>query len=278
MKRFPLSVWGYAILISLITLLPTFVGRITTPDGWQYSGAITVPDGAKVDYYSHMAQMWQGSAFDFDNNILFTHEEHTGLPTVQNFYFYLGAISTLISLDFATVYHLAQFVFTLLMILAIWAFATRYLETIGERWVAMFFATIVFGWSWILFFIAPDMATQPGQTPIELWLLDAYNLLGVFVLPHFPAAIALLLVAFLTFDSWLHRPQPKLILVLTFVLLADAIIQPHVVIMTFTVFGIMTLYYWLVKKGNWLQGCPVADTPCISPWWHRSCAIFNDCQ
>lgn len=248
MKRFPLTVWGYALLISLVMLIPYIVGVLSTPDGWQYSGAITVPDGAKVDYYSHMAKMWQGAAFDFDNNLLFTHEQHAGLPTVQLFYYLLGAIATLTTLDFPTIYHLAQFIFTFTMILAIWAFASRYLETNGERWVAMWFATIVLGWSWILFFLAPDLVTQPERTPIELWLFDAYNLLGVLAFPHFPAAVTLLLIGFLTFDSWLHRPQHRYIAILTLVLLADAIIQPYVVLMTFLIFGLMTGYHWLVKK------------------------------
>jgi hypothetical protein len=248
MRRFPLTVWVYAIVIALVCLTPYFVAQVSTPDGWEYSGALPVPDGVKVDYYSHMAQMWQGSAFDFDNNILFTHEKHAGLPTVQNFYFVLGAIAQITGLSFSTMYHVAQFILTILMILAIWTFASRYLKTIGERWVAMFFATIVFGWSWILFFVVPDMTLLPGLTPIELWLSDAYNLLGVMVLPHFPTAVILQIIAFLTFDSWLQHPQRRYIVLLTIVLLLDAIIQPHVVLMTFLVFGIMTAYFLFFKR------------------------------
>lgn len=248
MKRFPLSIWLYALFIAILTSIPYFTGQLSTPDGWQFSGSITVPDGAKVDYYSHMAQMWQGSVFDFDNNILFTHEEHAGLPVVQNFYYYLGAIATITSLDFATVYHNAQFVLTILMVLAIWAFASRYLKADGERWIATLFATVVMGWSWILFFIAPDMVAQPEGTPIELWLSDAYNLLGVLVLPHFPAAIILQIIAFLTFDTWLQHPNLKYIFILTIALLADAIIQPHVVLMTFPMFGLITVYHFFIKR------------------------------
>lgn len=248
MRRIPLAVWGYALLLALMTSLPYIAGAISTPDGWAYSGAAMVPDGAKVDYNSHMAKMWQGARGEFDYHLLFTHEDHAGLPTVQGFYVLLGAIAGSVSLNFPLVYHITRLVLTIIMVLAIWIFACRYLKEQGERWSALFFATIAFGWSWILFFVAPDLVTQPERAPIELWLLDAYNLLGALIMPHFIAAIILQIIAFLTFDSWLSRPQPKHILILTVVLLLDAIIQPYVVLMTFPIFGIMVAHAVFIRR------------------------------
>ncbi len=248
MSRLPLPVWGYALLIALLTSLPYMIGVIQTPEGWQYSGAAVVPDGAKVDYYSHMAKMWQGARGEFDYQLLFTHEEHAGLPTVQAFYVVLGAIAGFMSLDFGLMYHLVRFVLTTFMVVSIWAFMSRYLATIGERWVGTFFATLVFGWSWILFFIAPEMTTQPEGAPIELWLLDAYNLLGALIMPHFAMAVILQIVAFLTFDSWLKQPNSQSIFILTLTLLLSAIVQPYVVLMMFPIFGIVTAYFVFVQK------------------------------
>lgn len=248
MRRFPLAVWGFALLLAILTSLPYAVGAMSTPDGWAYSGAATLPEGAKVDYNSHMAKMWQGARGEFDYHLLFTHEDHAGLLTVQGFYVTLGAFAGLTSLDFAFTYHLARFILTLIMVLTIWAFMSRYLETIGERWAGTFFATIVLGWSWILFFVAPDMVTLPERAPIELWLFDAYNLLGAFIMPHFAAVVILQIIAFLTFDSWLKHPQAKYILILTIVLFVDAIIQPYVVLMTFPTFGIMTAHAIFIKR------------------------------
>lgn len=248
MKQFPLAVWGYALLLAILTSVPYVVGAVSTPDGWGYSGAATLPDGAVVDYNSHMAKMWQGARGEFDYRILFTHEDHAGLPTVQGFYVVLGAFAGLSSLDFALTYHIARFILTVLMVLSIWAFMSRYLKDIGERWAGTFFATIVLGWSWILFFIAPDLVIQPERAPIELWLFDAYNLLGAFIMPHFAAVVILQIIAFLTFDSWLKYPQSKYILILTIVLFLDAIIQPYVVLMTFPIFGLMTAYALFIKR------------------------------
>ncbi len=272
MRRFPFSVWGYALLLALLTSLPYIVGSVSTPDGWGYSGAATLPDGAVVDYNSHMAKMWQGARGQFDYRILFTHEDHAGLPTVQGFYVALGAIAGLTSLDFALTYHLARFILTVAMILSIWSFMSRYLETIGERWAGIFFATIVLGWSWILFFIAPDLVIQPERAPIELWLFDAYNLLGAFIMPHFAAVVILQIVAFLTFDSWLKNPQPKHILILTITLLIDAIIQPYVVLMTFPIFGIMTLYAVFAKQNITIQQALWLAIPALA---HGGIVIFQ---
>lgn len=253
MSRFPLPVWGYALLIALLTSLPYIVGYIQTPDGWQYSGAATLPDGAKVDYYSHMAKMWQGSRGEFDYHLLFTHEDHAGLPSVQGFYVVLGAVAGLTSLDFGLTYHIARFVLTVVMVMAIWAFMSRYMETIGERWAGTFFATLIFGWSWLLFFLAPEMTTQPEGAPIELWLLDAFNLLGAFVMPHFAMAVILQIVAFLTFDGWLKKPNAKAIIILTITLLLSANVQPYVVLMMFPIFGIMTAYAVFMQKSVTIQ-------------------------
>ena len=247
MKRFPLAIWGYALLLAILTSLPYVVGAVSTPEGWAYSGAATLPDGAVVDYNSHMAKMWQGARGQFDYRILFTHEDHTGLLTVQGFYVTLGAIAGLISLNFSLVYHIVRFVLTLLMVLSIWQFMSRYLETIGERWAGTFFATTILGWSWILFFIAPDLVIQPERAPIELWLFDAYNLLGAFIMPHFAAVVIIQIIAFLTFDSWLRNPRSMHIFILTIALLIDAIIQPYVVLMTFPIFGLMTIQAVFIK-------------------------------
>lgn len=272
MRRFPLSVWGYALLLAILTSLPYVVGAVSTPDGWAYSGAATLPDGAKVDYNSHMAKMWQGARGEFDYHLLFTHEDHAGLPTVQGFYVTLGAFAGLTSLDFVLTYHLARFMLTVLMVLAIWAFMSRYLETIGERWSGTFFATIVFGWSWILFFIAPDVVNLPERAPIELWLLDAYNLLGAFIMPHFAAAVILQIIAFLTFDNWLNQPQPKYILILTIILFLDAIIQPYVVLMTFPIFGAMTAYAIFIKRNIMIRQVIWLIIPALA---HGGIVIFQ---
>lgn len=272
MKQFPFSVWLYALVIALITSLPYIVGAISTPEGWIYSGAPTVPDGAKVDYHSHIAKMWQGARGQYDYQLLFTHEDHAGLPTVQGFYVFLGTISAILSADFALTYHIARFLLTVFMVLAIWSFASRYLREISAKRAVLFFATLVFGWSWILFFLTPEVVNLPERAPIELWLLDAYNLLGAFVMPHFAAAVILQIVAFLIFDAWIRQPQQRYIAILTIVLFVDAIIQPYVVLMTMPIFGFVTAYHIWIRKTITLKQALWLVIPAIS---HGGIVIFQ---
>lgn len=72
--------------------------------------------------------------------------------------------------------------------------------------------------------------------------------MGTMVLPHFPAAVVLQIITFLTFDSWLKQPQVKYIIVLTLVLIANVILQPYIVLLTLGVFGILTAYHLFIKK------------------------------
>jgi hypothetical protein len=255
MRRFPGSVWGFALALALITSLPYIVGAIRAPDGWQYSGAAATPGGAQVDYNSHMAKMWQGSRGQWDYRLLFTHEAHPGLFPVQGFYVALGALATLTPFSPPVVYHLARFVLTVAMVLAVWAFAARFFDQPGERWLVTLFGTVVGGWSWLLLLVAPQMAQT--LAPIEFWLSDAFNLLGAFTMPHFAAAILLQIVAFLAFDRWVRlsddpgEAAPRsygignagLLIVMTVALAIDSVIQPYAVLMTGPLLVMLAAYH-----------------------------------
>lgn len=243
MNKTPQPVWIFALVIALITSLPYAVGVLNAPDDGQYSGAAALPGGAQVDFNSHMAKLWQGSRGQLNYELLFTHEEHSALPTVQGFYVVLGTVGAILPLNMAMIYHIARFLLTIGVVLAMWRFACRFFEKPMERWLALFFGVLVNGWSWLLFFIAPEMTQQVA--PIEFWLMDAWNLMGAFYMPHFSAAIILQITAFLIYDAWIHRKgnATQQITLLTLILLADAIIQPYVVLLTFPLFGIMTLYH-----------------------------------
>ncbi len=242
MRRIPRSLWLFALLLAFVISSPYIVGALNTPEGWQYSGAVDIPVGFHVDYNSRMVMMWQGSRGQWDYHLLFTHEEHPGIPTVQGFYVALGALANVTPFDFTAVYHIIRFALTVAMVLALWAFACRFFERNSERWLAVLFGTVVAGWSWILALVAPGMTTE--VSPIEFWLFDAYNLLGALYVPHFVAAIILQIVAFLAFDLWISNIDDKRqIVIMTLALAADSIIQPYVVLLTVPLFAILAAYH-----------------------------------
>ncbi len=242
MSRYPLSVWIFALVLAVITSLPYIVGALSTPEGWQYSGAAALPPGIAVDYNSHMAKMWQGRRGEWDYHLLFTHEPHPGLPLVQGFYVALGAVSPF---SLPATYHLMRFVLTIGMVLALWSFAAHFFDKPSERWTCLLFATLVSGWSWLLRFV-------PGATdqvsPIEFWLIDAYNLPGALFMPHFAAAIILQIVAFLSFEWWVRKPSRKLLFMLTFALAALSIVQPYIILLSAPLLVMLTAYHSFSTK------------------------------
>jgi hypothetical protein len=247
MKRFPRSVWIFAFALAFVTSLPYVIGLWSTPAGWAYSGAPAVPVGVQVDYNSHMAKMWQGSRGQWDYHLLFTHEPHPRLFPVQGFYVALGAVSSITPFSLPAIYHLARFLFTVTMVLALWAFASRFFEKPAERWLTLIFATLVGGWSWLLLIVDPAMAAS--TSPIEFWLTDAFNTFGALYMPHFAAAVTLQIVVVLAFDDWVRLPtgwtrqSVRLFVVLTLALAVIAIIQPYVALLVIPLLVILTAYH-----------------------------------
>jgi hypothetical protein len=252
-KVFPPSVWLYALLMAFVTSLPYLTGNLSTPTDWQYSGAPAVPVGVQVDYNSHLAKMWQGSRGQWDYHLLFTHEDHRGIFPVQGFYVALGALASVTPFSLPAVYHIARFILTICMVLAIWAFASRFLHRQAERWLALLFGTIVGGWSWLLLIFDPAMTAN--TSPIEFWLTDAFNLFGAIYMPHFAAAVTLQIVVMLAYDRWVHVPQNgpgsrriSPLIILTLALAAESIIQPYVVLLFGPLLVILTAYHVFSAK------------------------------
>ncbi|NWF69832.1 MAG: hypothetical protein HXY40_12175 [Chloroflexi bacterium] len=244
MNRFPLGVWLFALALAAVTALPYVAGALNAPSATLYSGAALVPSGAAVDYNSHLAKMWQGRRGEWDYQLLFTHEAHPGLPLVQGFYTLLGALSPF---DLALTYHLARFVLTIGMVLALWVFASHFFETPSARWICLLLSTISAGWSWLLLFV-PGATAQVG--PIEFWLIDAYNLIGALFMPHFAAAVILQIAAFLTFEAWVRSAGAawRGLLLLTALLAAMGIVQPYIILLSLPLLLILLGYYVISAK------------------------------
>lgn len=248
MKRFPLSLWLFALFIAALTSLPYMVGQFRTPDGWQFSGASAVPVGAQIDYNSHLAKMWQGYRGQFTYHLLFTHEPHPDLPVVQSFYLALGWLAHLLPLSLPLVYHLARFIFTVTLVLSLWLFSGRFFALPRERWLVVLFGTLASGWSWWLLFIDPIMTRTVA--PIEFWLADAFNLFGAFQMPHFAAAMTLHIVTLLTFDDWVRADEAvhRSFLWFTLGLACLAILQPYSVLLFIPLLTLLTVYHLFSSK------------------------------
>ncbi len=245
MKIYPIRVWFFALLLACFTSLPYIIGAMSVPSGWSYTGAAAVPAGISVDYNSHLAKMWQGYGGHLDYRLFFTHESHPSLPLVQGFYLLLGWVARVLP-DFALVFHLARFLLTIGMVLALWSLASRFFDDSQARWLTTLLGTVAAGWSWLLLVLMPGMTAEVA--PIEFWLIDAFNPLGALFMPHFAAAIILQIVMLLTFDSWLRGSGIRPLVTLMLSLAALSIIQPYGMVLFVPLILFVTTYHiWIAK-------------------------------
>ncbi len=251
-RAVPRSVILFACMLAIVTSIPYLVGWLLTPLGYTYTGAAALPSGAAVDYHSHLAKIWQGTDGVFGYQLLFTHEDHAAVPFVQGFYTILGALSPLSP---PLTYHLARFVCTFLMVIALWRFGAHFFERSRDCWTFLLFSTLVTGVSWILLIINPAQASQIA--PIELWLTDAYNLAGALFMPHFAAAVGLQIAAWLLFLEWIANGRQITLVWLTLALAALSIIQPYVILLTGIVAGAYALIVLIRKQITFARLVPL---------------------
>lgn len=250
-----LLVITYAALIACVTSLPALLFALNTPQDWHYTGALPLPDGFKLDYQVYISSMWQGARGDFAYHLPYTHEAHIGIPLVHITYMLLGALARLVTLDFALMYHIARFALTFGMVLALWAFMCRFVQHTLVRWLALVFATLGSGWSWALLILAP--ALTQTVSPIEFWLIDAFNLFGALTTPHFALVIILQVGIILGLDAWLRHGKPLMLILLTVALAYNAGVQPYAAPFWAALVGGVVLVGWLrgmvtIRRAAWL--------------------------
>jgi len=236
MRRFPRAVWLFALIIAFATSLPYLIAWQSTPEGWQYSGA-PVLEGLQLDYQVYIASMHQGAEGDF-YHMPFTHEAHTAIPLIHLTYTALGVLANLLGVSMPLMYHMARFALTAAMVLSLWQLTAYFFRAATSRWLALLFATLGSGWSWLLLLL-PDLQISP----IEYWLIDAFNLLGAMYVPHFALIIIVQIVIVLSFVSWLQQISKHTFIVLVVALVLIAILQPYTAPFWVGFLGLLTLYH-----------------------------------
>ena len=255
--RFPVSVWIVALALAVVTSLPYAIGWLGTPEGMAYSGGPALPTGLQWDYNSRMGMLGQGARHDWDFHLLFTPEPHDGIYLVQGFYVAAGALADVFGLGIPLAFHVLRFAVTIVMVLALWAFAERFFSRTEDRWLCLSLATVASGWSWLLLLVAPGM-TQ-SVSPIEFWLIDAYNLMGAFYAPHFAASVATQIAVLLVLETWIEHGGVRRLGWLTFLLAVESIIQPYSIALLGTLVGLLALYHiYITRRLTWRRALGLA--------------------
>lgn len=186
--------WG--LLLAAITSLPYLVGYLWAPPGRFFLGFVL---NAK-DQNTYFMWMTQAAAGELFLSNLYTSITHEG--AMLNLFFLLGgALGHMLgSLDLA--YQLLRLLAVVLLAWSLWLFvATFARERRQRRWI--FLLSLLgagLGWAWNLGrWAAGDYGgavtdTELLQRPFDLWVPEGYVFFSMLVMPHFTAAIALLLL------------------------------------------------------------------------------------
>jgi hypothetical protein len=181
----PLLEWRWALtwaaVILAVSCLPYLVAWVATPAGYQFGGILVNP----LDGNSYLAKMRQGWAGAWQFHLTYTPEPHEG-AYIFLFYLGLGHIARLMGLPLILVYHAARVLAGLALLVTVYAFLARLTGDRRERRLAFGLIGTSAGLGW--------MGLALGVFPIDLWVPEAFAFFSLLSNPHFPLAMALILI------------------------------------------------------------------------------------
>ena len=183
--------WRWIALVTVALLIASslpYVARwATVAEGWRFTGLVFNPQ----DGHSYIAKMRQGLEGSWRFRLAYTPERHAGAP-VYLFYLLLGHIARWTGLPLIVIYHAARVAGGALMLMALYALASR-LDAgdggspgarVGQRRAMFLLASLGAGLGWLLGFL--------GVMTSDLWVAEAYPAYALLVNAHFPLSIALM--------------------------------------------------------------------------------------
>lgn len=190
--------WRWALAVALVAVglstAPYFYAYVTVPPDLHFSGLLAnVGDG-----YSYLAKMAQGARGEWLFHLPFTPEPHEG-GLLFTFYLALGHLARITGLPLALVFHLARIATGLACLLVGYAFIAHFADSLSERRIAFLLLAFSSGLGWLV--------VPTGGLSTDLRIPESITFYNLVVNPHFPLALALLLLVFL---GVLAPPQERL--------------------------------------------------------------------
>ncbi len=213
----------WASVMVALTCLPYLYAWQAAPEGLAFGGLLTNP----LDGNSYLAKMHQGFRGEWHFHLPFTPEPHDG-ALIFTYYLTLGRLARLLGLSLPLVYHLARAVNGLLLLLVVYWFFARLERDLWTRRAAFLLAALSSGLGWL--------AALLGLFTLDLWVPEAFTFYAVLANPHFPLAMALMLVII----GLVVRPARRTRLALGGTAGASlllAVVQPFAVFGLFVVLG-----------------------------------------
>ena len=174
----------WSILIVGLTCLPYLYACLVTPDDMQFTGLLSNP----MDGNSYLAKMRQGAQGSWLFHLPYTSEDHDG-AFIFTYYLFLGRLSVLLGLPLILTYHLARIVNSFILLLVAYSSLSLFSLDRGARRAAFLLIGFSSGPGWLA---VPFNVFAP-----DLWVPEAITFYSIFANPHFPLAVALMLLTFI---------------------------------------------------------------------------------
>jgi len=171
----------WAIIMILLSTVPYLLAIWLAPPGWQFAGALANP----LDAHAYLAKMKQGEQGYWLARLTHTPEAHSGV-FIYLLYLSLGHAARLTGLSLVWVFHLVRLLFGLLLTLTAFRFIAHITPQAAERRLAFILLISSGGLGWL--------GLAVGAFPIDLWVPEAFLPHSIYTNPHFPLAMALMLI------------------------------------------------------------------------------------
>ncbi len=242
MKAIGRREWRWALTVAVLAVglstTPYAYASLTTPPALHFSGLLV----NAYDGYSYLAKMQQGAHGEWLFHLPFTPEPHQG-GLIFTFYLALGHLAAALGLPLILVFHLARIAAGLGLLLVGYAFIAHFSDNVRERRVAFVLLAFSSGLGWLV--------AASGESSIDLSIPEAITFYSLAVNPHFPLALALLLVTFLGILTPLpdgRSLDTGRVALLVLAPLALVAIQPFVFITLVGVLGLYLAWQWLAER------------------------------
>jgi len=225
----------WSILIVGLSCLPYLYACLVTPEDMQFTGLLSNP----IDGHSYLAKMRQGAQGSWLFHLPYTPEDHEG-ALVYTYYPFLGRLAALLGIPLIMTYHLARVVNSFILLFVAYFFASLLGLDRRARRTAFLLIGLSSGLGWLA---VPFNVLAP-----DLWVPEAVTFYSIFTNPHFPLAVALMLLTFALVivpsqaesgegqpEAWPSVARDSVLAGLSSLLLG--VVQPFCVVTVYSVLG-----------------------------------------
>jgi hypothetical protein len=230
-----LMVW--TVVVVAAASVPYLVAYLATPDGLFYLGFLSNPEDGHT-YLAKMRQGWQG---DWLFHLAFTPEPHQG-EFLFTYYLFLGHLSRWLGLPSILILHLARAVNGALLVVVVYYAAAQFFADVAQRRFAFWLTVVGSGLGWLVTFF--------GVMSADLWVPEGYVFYSLFANPHFPLAIALLILGLLwSVTPWdTARIDPRRVVGVAVCAIGLGIVQPFCLLTVGVVLPVYALVRWIQRR------------------------------